>query len=79
MRRTILEAHSILFAVRSPGPHAGRIVEEPAGLLTLVINSLANLGEKPQVPEGNFIVLDSGQLAGEALKPFLEYLVSQKP
>ena len=76
-RRSILEAHSILFAVKPPGSPAGRIIEEPAGLLTLVADALGYLGEKPHVPDGAFIELMGGrQLSGETLKPFLEYLVS---
>ena len=80
MRRTILESHPILFAVKPPGSPAGRIVEEPAGLLTLVAEALGYLGEKPHVPDGDFIELSGGrQLSGKTLALFLEYFVSRKP
>ncbi len=80
MQRTILEAHSVLFAVKPPGSAAGRIVEEPAGLLTLVAGAMGYLGKKPQVPNGDFVELRGGrQLSGEALAPFLAYLISHEP
>lgn len=78
MRRTILESHSILFAVKFPGSLVGRIVEKPAGLLTLLTETLGYLGEVPAVPDGDFIELVGGQrLSEDELATFLEYLTSR--
>ena len=42
--------------------------------------ALGYLGEKPHVPDGDFIELVNGrQLSGKTLAPFLEYLVLHKP
>ncbi len=66
--------------MKPPGSPSGSIVEEHAGLLTLAVDALEYHGEKPDVPEGDFIKLVSGQeLSGKTLAPFLEFLVSRKP
>ena len=79
MRHTILESNSIPFAVKPPDSQAGRIVEEPTGLLGLLAEVLGYVGEKPHVPDTDFIRLHNGrQLSADTLTPFLEYLVSQQ-